>query len=111
MITPRADRWFSPPSRPIHHPLRSISIEGPREKDRDMSEPNFIDTHAAAKLLGFQNTATFMDNLDRLRGELHFPDPVPWHKQKRWRRDEVLAWMDESRRTPAPAPSNLSVVQ
>lgn len=60
-----------------------------------MTPPDFIDTGAVADLLGLPH-AGFLARRAELIADLGFPQPMPYARRPmRWRRDMVLAWLQE----------------
>lgn len=64
-----------------------------------------ITSDEVAGLLGLVNAAAFLRQRERLEAEALFPPCVKVQKRAmRWRRDEVLAWVDRQGVAPMPAP-------
>ena len=76
--------------------------------------PLFIDAADIAELLGLADRAAFLRRYPSLYRDHGFPDPMPHSRRPlRWRRDQVLAWIDEhgQRRTrPTQMPTGENVV-
>jgi predicted DNA-binding transcriptional regulator AlpA len=60
-----------------------------------MTPPDFIDTAAVAALLGLPPSG-FLARRAELIADHGFPQPMPYARNPlRWRRDMVLAWLQE----------------
>jgi hypothetical protein len=58
--------------------------------------PLFITSAQVARVIGYDNAGGFLSNRKRLENDTLFPLPMPTHTRRslRWRRDEVMAWVD-----------------
>lgn len=64
--------------------------------------PTFIPTAQVAQLLGLSDGG-FLRQRPRLEDEVGFPEPMPHSRRPlRWRRDQVLAWIDAQGRPRDP---------
>lgn len=70
-----------------------------------------ITSDEVAALLGLDSARAFLRQRDRLERDLHFPPPVRVQlRAMRWRRDEVLTWVDRQGTAPMLPPAR-NVVQ
>ena len=73
--------------------------------------PLLISADAVARLLGLDSARAFLRQRARLEDDLFFPPAVQVQlKNLRWRRDEVLAWIDRQGVAPMPMPAPRSNV-
>ncbi len=70
-----------------------------------MNHPLFITATQLANMLGLDRAATFLRRRATLERETLFPAPMPTTARPlRWRRDEVMAWIERHGRPVAPPP-------
>lgn len=70
-----------------------------------------ITSDEVAALLGLDSARAFLRQRDRLEGVEFFPPPIRVQlRAMRWRRDEVLAWINRQGTAPMPPPAR-NVVQ
>jgi predicted DNA-binding transcriptional regulator AlpA len=68
------------------------------QNSNQVTLPDFITSAQVARLIGYYTPTNFLHNRERLEKEHLFPLPMPTTLRRsfRWRRDEVLAWVERN---------------
>lgn len=76
--------------------------------------PHFLNSAQVASAIGVDSAHAFLAQRDRMERETLFPLPMPTYSRRklRWRRDEVLAWVERNGLPrPAPGQTNLHMLR